>query len=74
VYLTAAAAAGVPPTACVAFEDSLTGLIAAKAARMHTIVVPAAEDRADPRFALADRRLDTLVGFDPDEAPRGASC
>lgn len=65
VYLRAAEGLGVAPTDCVAFEDSLTGLVAAKAARIPTLVVPAAEDADDPRFALADWRRPTLVGFDP---------
>lgn len=63
VYLSAAAQLGLPPTACLAVEDSLTGLVAAKAARMPTAAVPAPEHRADPRFSLADWRLDSLHEF-----------
>ena len=49
VYLNAAEALGVPPVQCVALEDSVNGMIACKAARMRSIVVPAAEMAADPR-------------------------
>lgn len=60
VYLNAAAQLGVDPLCCVAFEDSVNGMIATKAARMRAIVVPAIENRNDPRWALADEKLATL--------------
>lgn len=61
VYLNAAAALGVEPQYCTALEDSLTGLIAAKAARMRCIAVPCPTQRADSRFLLADTVLDSLL-------------
>lgn len=64
VYLTTAARLSVAPTACVAIEDSLNGVIAAKAARMTCVVVPCVDDRSDPRFAIADVVLDSLASFD----------
>ena len=60
VYLEAASRLGVPPTECLVFEDSLNGVIAAKAARMTVIAVP---QRSDPRFVLADRVLRSLLEF-----------
>ncbi|MCU5774916.1 hexitol phosphatase HxpB [Erwiniaceae bacterium BAC15a-03b] len=60
VYLDAAAKLGVDPLNCVTLEDSFNGMIATKAARMRSIVVPAAELRADARWSLADARLDSL--------------
>ncbi|EMD0828455.1 hexitol phosphatase HxpB [Morganella morganii] len=60
VYLNAAEALGVPPVQCVALEDSVNGMIACKAARMRSIVVPSAEMAADPRWSLADYRLSSL--------------
>lgn len=60
VYLNAANGLGVPPTQCVALEDSVNGMIATKAARMRSIVIPQAEFRNDARWALADYRLDSL--------------
>ncbi|ANI31898.1 2-deoxyglucose-6-phosphatase [Yersinia entomophaga] len=60
VYLNAAAELGVDPLECVTLEDSFNGMIATKAARMRSIVIPAAELREDPRWALADIQLDSL--------------
>ncbi|EJO2224551.1 hypothetical protein NRD63_002897 [Salmonella enterica] len=45
----------------VALEDSVNGLIAAKAARMRAIVVPEEENQHDPRFALANVKLNSLT-------------
>ncbi|ADU68955.1 hexitol phosphatase HxpB [Pantoea sp. At-9b] len=61
VYLDAAAQLGIDPLNCVALEDSFNGMVASKAARMRSIVVPAAEHRADARWALANVRLDDLT-------------
>ncbi|UUE38390.1 hexitol phosphatase HxpB [Pectobacterium aroidearum] len=60
VYLNAANALGVSPTQCVTLEDSVNGMIATKAARMRSIVIPQAEFCADARWALADYKLDSL--------------
>lgn len=65
VYLETAEALGILPTACVAVEDSLNGLIAAKAARMRAIAVPEPPHRQDPRLALADVTLVSLVELGP---------
>jgi len=61
VYLDCAAKLGVDPLTCVALEDSVNGLIAAKAARMRAIVVPAEENRDDARYALANVKLESLA-------------
>lgn len=61
VYLDCAAKLGLDPLCCVALEDSVNGMVASKAARMRSIVVPAEEGRHDPRFALADVKLNSLV-------------
>lgn len=60
VYLDCAAKLGVSPLNCVALEDSVNGMIASKAARMRSIVVPEAENSRDPRFVLSDVKLATL--------------
>ena len=60
VYLDCAARLGASPMHCVALEDSVNGMIASKAARMRSIVVPEAENSRDPRFVLADVKLATL--------------
>ncbi|EPF6159809.1 TPA: hexitol phosphatase HxpB [Citrobacter sedlakii] len=61
VYLDCAAKLGVDPLTCVALEDSVNGMVASKAARMRSIVVPAKEDQHDPRFALANVKLTSLT-------------
>lgn len=61
VYLATASRLGVAPTACLALEDSLNGLVAAKAARMRCVAVP---EHDDPRFALADAVLPSLAALD----------
>ncbi len=61
VYLDCAAKLGIAPLNCVALEDSVNGMIASKAARMRSIVVPAHENQADPRFVLADVKLTSLT-------------
>lgn len=60
VYINVADALGVEPGECFAIEDSVTGMIAAKAAQMITIVVPDNIQAGDKRWILADERLDTL--------------
>jgi len=65
VYMDCAAKLGVDPLACVALEDSVNGMIASKAARMRSIVVPAEEGQHDPRFALANAKLTSLVDLTP---------
>lgn len=64
VYLTTAEQLGVDPAACVAVEDSANGVVAAKAARMGCIAVPAAVERDDPRFGIADATVDSLQAID----------
>ena len=60
VYLAAAEALGADPVHCLAFEDSINGVIAAKAARLRCVAVPYHQWRDDPRFVIADERLDSL--------------
>ncbi|MGP2469371.1 hexitol phosphatase HxpB [Yersinia sp. 2540 StPb PI] len=60
VYLNAAADLGIDPLQCVTLEDSVNGMIATKAARMRSIVIPSLEYRADPRWVLADIKLESL--------------
>lgn len=66
VYLSAASRLGMPPWQCIAFEDSVRGIISAKSAGMQCIAVPAAEERDDPEFAAADTILDSLEQVRPE--------
>jgi sugar-phosphatase len=60
VYLSVAAKLGVPATSCLAVEDSLNGVIAAKAARMKAVVVPDPLYYDDQRYIIADGKLHSL--------------
>lgn len=60
VYLTSAARLGAEPEACIAFEDSIPGVRAAKAAGMYTVAVPEEHNRGRPEYAVADLVLDSL--------------
>jgi mannitol-1-/sugar-/sorbitol-6-/2-deoxyglucose-6-phosphatase len=61
VFITTADRLGVDPSECIVFEDSMRGVIAAKAAGMRCIAVP---EHDDPRFVIADRVLPSLEAFD----------
>jgi len=60
VFLQCAHALNIPAHHCIALEDSVNGMVAAKAARMKVIVVPEAEKYTDKRFGLADLKLRSL--------------
>ncbi len=64
VYLSAAGKLGLAPGLCLAIEDSIAGIQAAKAAGMKCIAVPLPELRHDPRYNKADLILDSLVQLD----------
>lgn len=63
VYLACAQELNSHPLQCLAFEDSVNGMIAAKAARMKAVVVPEPHHQHDKRFALADLKLNSLLDF-----------
>ena len=62
-YLTTANNLKINPTNCLAFEDSLYGLVAAKAARMKTVVIPPPNHFDDKNLFLADLKLRSLLEF-----------
>ena len=66
VYLTAAAKLGVAPAACVAIEDSVNGVLSARAAGMRCVAVPDGGVAGDERFAAADVVLASLRDFNGD--------
>lgn len=63
LYLLAASKLDVPPEACIAVEDTPTGLRAAKAAGMYAVQVRASST-AFPPLPMADAVIDTLEDFD----------
>lgn len=66
IFLTTAKTLGVAPTECIVLEDSLTGVLAAKAARMTCIAVPDVFPDHDPRFVIADRVVASLEAVTAD--------
>lgn len=60
IFLRTAERLGVSPLDCVVLEDSLAGVIAAKAARMGCIAVPVGHPDHDARFVLADAAVGSL--------------
>lgn len=67
VYLQCAHALNTPSYNCIAIEDSVNGMIAAKAARMKVVVVPDQLKYNDKRFGLADLKLNSLAHFTKQE-------
>lgn len=63
VFLNCAELLQVKPTTCICFEDSFNGMIAAKAARMKCVVIPAPHVHHEGRWDAADRKLTSLLGF-----------
>lgn len=61
VYLNCAAALEVSPLECLCFEDSFNGMIAAKAARMKCVVIPAPQHHHQTRWDAADLKLSSLL-------------
>lgn len=66
VYLNTCDALDISPLECVAIEDSFNGLLAAKSAQMKTIVIPDISERKQPRFVIADRKLNSLEELTPE--------
>lgn len=66
VYLSCAQELGTAPTHCIVFEDSVNGMIAAKAARMKVVAVPEKHNWSNPKYALADLELHALTEFKTD--------
>jgi mannitol-1-/sugar-/sorbitol-6-/2-deoxyglucose-6-phosphatase len=64
VYINCAEALQISPVACVAFEDSFNGMIAAKAARMKCVVVPTPADYEHAKWSAADLKLKSLTTFE----------
>ena len=63
IFLTTARELGFAPTECVVLEDSIHGVVAAKAARMRCVAVP---EEPAPAFAVADAVLESLELLRPE--------
>jgi sugar-phosphatase len=70
IYLTTCERLGVAPGRALAIEDSVNGVVAAKAARMACVAVPEPAQRDDRRFGIADAVLGSLEALAPLLAER----
>lgn len=61
VFLTAAKQLGVKPERCLVIEDSVAGVIAAKAAKMTCAAIPYSFDFENPKFAIADFKFHNML-------------
>lgn len=61
IFLSVAKQLNIEPKNCVVFEDAINGVIAAKASRMYCIAIPEEVSYNDPRFAIADVKLKSLL-------------
>ena len=66
VFLQCADAIAVLPQECLVIEDSLNGIIAAKAACMKVIAVPEPHHINNPQFCIADLRLHSLYDLNQE--------
>jgi HAD superfamily hydrolase (TIGR01509 family) len=71
IYLTVARRLGLAPRQCLAIEDSLNGVLAAKSARMPCIAVPDPYP-GHPGFAIADAVIPSLNALGDDTWARVA--
>jgi HAD superfamily hydrolase (TIGR01509 family) len=63
VFVTTAELLGVPAQACLVFEDSPSGVLAAKAAKMRCVAVPEPGVKDNPFIRTADIIIDSLEEF-----------
>ena len=60
VYLSVANSLGIDPVRCMVVEDSLNGIISAKAARMKVVCIPEKTHFLEPKLSLADFMYDSM--------------
>ena len=60
VYLSTVKKLNVEPSACIAIEDSVSGVMAAINANMKTVVVPPVAEYSDEKYDIADIKLKQL--------------
>ncbi len=67
VYLSTAAKLGIDPLECIAFEDSVTGLVSARAARIKAVAVPEPHEFNKTKYDFADIKIPSLLVFGEKE-------
>jgi sugar-phosphatase len=61
VYLSVANKLNIHSLKCLVIEDSLNGIISAKAARMHVVCIPEKTHHPEPKLILADFHFETMT-------------
>ena len=61
VYLTVAQRLGVSALRCLVIEDSLNGIISAKAARMKVVCIPEKTHHPEPKLIIADYHYESML-------------
>jgi len=61
VYLTVAQRLGVSALRCLVIEDSLNGIISAKAARMKVVCIPEKTHHPEPKLIVADYHYESML-------------
>lgn len=64
VYITTAKKLNVDPMNCLAIEDSIHGIISAKAAKMKVVAIPDKAHYTFPEYSVADLKLKSLNEFE----------
>lgn len=63
VYLSTVKKLQVSPEKCIAFEDSLSGILAAQEANIKTVAVPASFEYSHSKFDISHLKLESLSAF-----------
>jgi sugar-phosphatase len=74
VYLTTAKKLEVEPSSCIAFEDSLSGIISASQANIKTVAIPPRSEFTDKKYEISHIKLSRLSDFTDSHLEKIANC